>query len=169
MLVFVMTLKTQTFCLLTIATLIIFGSCDSSNHSSSSENQDPSNNRTGSVVQYPYKYISNKREIRQNDESYNEMTLYVCGNHLSIDTLKMFCKSKRDSISDGVFHIITFFDDEKYAKFTKYPITSMFGVDKLPARHIKADYTFNRDNGYSKLTVYEKNSWDSKAQEFDVN
>lgn len=112
---------------------------------------------------FPYKYVRTKREVRENDESYNEMTLYVCGKNVNIDTLKMFCKLKKDSISDGVFHIITFFDDRKHALFTKYPVTAMYGTEEGLLKHIKADYTYNTANGYSKLTVYEDNMWVSKG------
>jgi hypothetical protein len=95
--------------------------------------------------------------------------LYISGSKINIDTLKMFCKMKKDSITDGYFHIITFFVDKKHARFTKYPITSMYGMDADPARYIKADYTYNRINGYSKLTVYDKNRWESKPIEYDIN
>jgi hypothetical protein len=119
-------------------------------------------------IVFPYKYIGDKREERKNDGSYNEMTLYTCGNKVDIDTLKMFCKSKKDSITDGYFHIITFFIDKKHAKFTEFPVTSMYGMDETPAKYIKADYTYNMANGYSKLTVYDKNSWISKGRAFDI-
>lgn len=145
------------------AIIILFQSCDSTRTTS----KEASKNQT--VTSYPYKFVDVKRETRKSDGSYNEMTLYVCGNYPNIDTLRMFCKAKKDSIADGYFHVITFFINKDYAKFTEYPITSMYGIDEAPAKYIKADYTYNFNNGYSKLTVYEKNSWESKSIQYDIN
>jgi len=122
-----------------------------------------------SIKLFPYKYINTKRELRENDDSYNEMILYACGMHPNIDTLRMFCKAKKDSITDGYFHIIIFYDSPKNARFSKYAVTAMFGDEEKPLRHIKADYTYNVVNGYSKLTVYKVNMLVSKGQEYDVN
>lgn len=82
--------------------------------------------------------------------------------------LQLFCKAKKDSISDGYFHILTFFDEAKNAIFEEYPVTAGY-MDEKNLKHIKAVYTYNTNNGYSKLVVYKENSFISKPIEYTID
>ena len=118
-------------------------------------------------INFPFEYIDSKKEIRNNDNSYNEMILYACGSKPNIDTLKMFCAIKKKEFTDGVFHIIVFFDKKNNAAFPNNPVTAFY-TDEKPSKNIKAIYTFNRVNGYSKLDYYDKNYWESAAQQINI-
>lgn len=119
-------------------------------------------------IEYPYTFINSKQETRQNDQNYNEMLLYICGTKPDIDTLKLFCASKKNGFSGGIFHIIAFFDNKENSAFPNNPVTGGFNDEKI-SKHIKAIYTYNRLNGYSKLDYYDKNLWESVAQTEDIN
>jgi hypothetical protein len=123
---------------------------------------------TPNAIEYPFAYIDTKKEVRKNDNNYNEMLLYACGEKPSHDTLQMFCLEKKKEFTDGVFHIIAFFDKQVNSKFPTNPITGGY-MDEIPARHIKAIYTYNRVNGYSKLDYYEKNSWEGTPVTTEIN
>ncbi len=117
------------------------------------------------AIEYPFVYIDRKKE----DEvaGYNEMLLYECGAQPNPDTLRMFCADKKKEFSDGIFHIIVFFDKKQNAVFPNNPVTAFY-IDEKPMKHIKAAYTYNRLNGYSKLECYSKNSYQSVAQEIEI-
>jgi hypothetical protein len=118
---------------------------------------------TPKLVNYPFNYVNTKKEARKLDDSYNEMILFTCGNKPSLDTLKMFCVDKKQEFTDGIFHIVVFFDNKENAIFPSNPITGGY-MDEKPSKHIKAIYTYNKANGYSKLDYYEKNYWESSPQ-----
>lgn len=71
-------------------------------------------------------------------------------------------------MTDGTFHYIVFFDAKDNATFPNNPMTAFYGIDEEPQKHIKAYYEYNRLNGYSKLHVYETNSWESIATTYDL-
>lgn len=121
-----------------------------------------------SKINYPFKYIDTRKEMWKDGSNYNEMLLFTCGNKPSLDTLQLFCSSKKKDFRDGVFHIVVFFDKKENAKFTTNPVTALY-IDEKPSKHIKAIYTYNKVNGYSKLDYYEKNSWESPAITSEIN
>lgn len=123
---------------------------------------------TQKPIEYPFALVDTKKEDRKNDNSYNEMLLFTCGEKPNLDTLQMFCADKKKEFTDGVFHIVVFFDKKENAKFPNNPVTAGY-MDEKPAKHIKALYTFNRVNGYSKLDYYDKNSWESTAKTIEIN
>jgi len=98
----------------------------------------------------------------------NKMELFTTPDNLNIDTLKMFCKDKKGDMTSGTFHYLVFFDSKGNAVFPNNPMTAFYGMDEEPQKHIRAYYEYNRLNGYSKLHVYETNSWESKATTFDL-
>lgn len=140
----------------------IFISCNSNEKTNSESASIPM------AIEYPFAYIDTKKEVRKNDNNYNEMLLYSCGEKPNHDTLQMFCLEKKKEFTDGVFHIITFFDKQVNSKFPINPITGGY-MDEMPAKHIKAIYTYNKSNGYSKLDFYEKNSWESTPVTTEIN
>ncbi|MCZ2129308.1 MAG: hypothetical protein LC109_03475 [Bacteroidia bacterium] len=117
-------------------------------------------------INYPYTYLDSKSE--KAGTHVNTMELYTISNNPNIDTLKMFCNEKKSKISSGAFHYIVFFDSKENAVFPNNPITAFYGVDEKPMKHIKAYYQYNKINGYSKLHVYEKNSFESSATIIDL-
>lgn len=112
-------------------------------------------------VNYPYDFVQTKAE---ND---NDMLLYSCGDKPNADTLAMFCRDKKKEFSSGTFHFVVFFDQKSNATFPNNPLTAGHN-DEEQLKHIKAVYTYNRLNGYSKLATYEANAWESKSSETDI-
>src|SRR4051812_24923384 len=86
---------------------------------------------TSKPVEYPYSFINSKQETRQNDGNYNEMLLYTGGKNPDIDTMKLFCASKKNSFDGGIFHIIVFFDSKENSAFPNNPITGGFNDEKV--------------------------------------
>jgi len=117
-------------------------------------------------VNYPYAFVDTKSELVGNNE--NKMELYVISGNPNLDTLKMFCTEKKESMNSGVFHYIVFFDSKENAVFPNNPMTAFYGVDEKPQKHIKAYFEYNVMNGYCKLNVYETNSWESTATVIDL-
>ncbi len=112
-------------------------------------------------VVYPYDFVNTKSEDKA------EMLLYSCGDKPSTDTLVMFCKSKKEDFQNGAFHFVVFFDQKSNASFPNNPLTAGHN-DEEQLKHIKAVYTYNHMNGYSKLDTYEANAWESKSNEIDI-
>ncbi len=110
---------------------------------------------------FPYEQLNSKKEENA------EMILYSCGANPNVDTLIMFCKSKKEDFQNGAFHFLVFFDDKKNASFPNNPLTAGHN-DEEQLKHIKAVYTYNHLNGYSKLATYEDNAWESKSNETDI-
>jgi cephalosporin-C deacetylase-like acetyl esterase len=121
---------------------------------------------TSPKVDYPYSKINAKTETAGNNT--NTMELYTTPETMNLDTLKMFCKEKKDNMSTGAFHYLVFFDSKDNAVFPNNPMTAFYGIEEEPQKHIRAYFVYNRLNGYSKLNVYETNSWESKASTFDI-
>lgn len=115
---------------------------------------------------YPYEFINSKSELDGSDV--NEMELFAYSGEISIDTLKMFCKEKKQKFTTGVFYYIVIFDKKENAVFPNNPMTAFYGMDEEPQKHIRAYYEYNRLNGYSKLNFYEKSSWESSAKSHDI-
>lgn len=147
------------------ATLTVFIFSCSNN---SETKTDTTQTETAKKIDFPFSYVDTRKEDRKNDNSYNEMLLYTCGDKPSLDTLKLFCTEKKNEFKDGVFHIIVFFDKKQNATFPNNPVTALYIEDK-PMKHIKAIYTFNKANGYSQLDFYEKNSFESSASQNQID
>lgn len=110
---------------------------------------------------FPYEQLNSKTEENA------EMYLYSCGANPNVDTLIMFCKSKKEDFQNGAFHFIVFFDNKNNASFPNNPLISGHN-DEEQLKHIKAVYTYNHMNGYSKLVIYQDNAWESKPNEIDI-
>ncbi len=115
---------------------------------------------------YPYKFINSKSEAEGGDV--NEMELFAYSGEINIDTLKMFCKERKKEFTSGAFYYIVIFDKKEKSVFPNNPMTAFYGMDKEPQKHIRAYYEYNRLNGYSKLNFYEKNSWESTSEQYDI-
>ena len=122
---------------------------------------------TETKTKFPYEFLETKKEDTS-DYNYNEMLLYTCGEKPDLENLKLFCIEKKGEFTDGIFHFIVFFDKKENAKFPNNPLTALFMEDS-ELKHIKAVYTFNKLNGYSKLDFYEKNNLESPAKSLEIN
>lgn len=112
--------------------------------------------------------IDSKREIRELDGNFNQMTLFEVDKDIRLDQLKEYCSTVKPNYSDGYFQILVFFKKPNSARFPDNPVTGMF-IDENDLKNIKATYTINNMNGYSKLDYYDKNSWESSAQTVNID
>ncbi|MCF3110913.1 hypothetical protein LL912_19160 [Niabella sp. CC-SYL272] len=127
------------------------------------------NNQNMQQEKSGFLYMDKKREPFTNGrDNYNEMLLYAIGDTVSVEQLKQFCSNEKAKFTDGMFHIIVFFDKKENAVFPNNPVTALF-IEQEQLQHIKAVYTYNRVNGYSKLSYYENNAWESKVDEIQIN
>ena len=110
--------------------------------------------------------LKEKRESR-NDGEFNQMTLFVVDSSITLDELKEFCITHKADYSDGYFQILVFFKDRKSSRFPDNPLTGGF-LDEADLTKIKAVYTLNNTNGYSKLDYYEKDSYVSHPNSIDI-
>lgn len=121
------------------------------------------------LEEYPFEYIDTKQELRNMyDKLYNEMQLFACGEKPDIAQLIKFCEAKRRTIINGYWHVITFFDFHDNAGFTNLPITAMHSAAENFSRHIKALYTYNTVNSYSKLVIYSPDQWTGIPNEIQI-
>lgn len=121
---------------------------------------------TKNEIKYPFIFIESKTEIDNNFE--NKMDLYVVPENLNIDTLKMFCKEKKERFNNRGFYYIVFFDLPENATFPHNPLTSFFGIEEKPLSHIKAYYEFNNINDYSRLNLYQKNAYEGEVTQIEL-
>lgn len=117
-------------------------------------------------VTYPYTYIQSKSETAGSNENY--MDLYEWSGEMNLDTLRMLCREKKEWFAEGSFYFLAVFDSSANAAFPTQPFTAQYGTDEEALRHIRAFYTYNRMNGYSKLDYYETNSWEGVAKSEDI-
>ncbi|WP_347216493.1 hypothetical protein [Chryseobacterium sp.] len=110
--------------------------------------------------------IDIKKEIR-NDGNFNQMTLFEVDNTITIEELKNYCSEVKPNYQEGYFQILVFFKKTDAARFPDNPLTGMFMEDE-DLKNIKATYTINNINGYSKLDYYDNNSFESLAQTIDI-
>jgi len=113
------------------------------------------------------KKIDSKQELR-NDGNFNQMTLFEVNKEISLEQLKDYCSSVKPSYTDGYFQILVFFKKPNTARFPDNPITGIY-MEEKDSKNIKAIYTINNINGYSKLNYYEKNNWESLVQTVNIN
>lgn len=114
------------------------------------------------------KKIDTKKEIRENDGNFNQMTLFEVKKDISLEQLKDYCSSVKPNYTDGYFQILVFFKEPNTARFPDNPVTGMY-MEEKDLKNIKATYTINNVNGYSKLDYYENNSFESLAQVVDID
>jgi hypothetical protein len=115
---------------------------------------------------FSYKYIKSKQE--NTTQGINKMDLYYFSGDMLIDTVKTICIKKQREWVSGASYYIVFFDDKKNAVFPNNPFSAFYGIDEKPLKHIRAYYEFNRLNGYSKLTMYGENAYESPAVTYDL-
>jgi hypothetical protein len=101
--------------------------------------------------------------IETGHQEANQMDLYTYTGEFNIEKLKEICLVKKNMLSSGTFYYLVVFDSKETAVFPKTPYTAEYGMEEEAMIHIKAIYAFNRKNGFSELSTYEKNMWESKA------
>ncbi|KFF17175.1 hypothetical protein [Chryseobacterium sp. JM1] len=113
------------------------------------------------------KVIDSKKEIRS-DGNFNQMTLFEVDKDISLNQLKDYCSTAKSDYTNGYFQILVFFKKSNTAKFPNNPVTGLYMEDE-DMKNIKAIYTINNMNGYSKLDYYDNNSFESLAKTIDIN
>ena len=98
----------------------------------------------------------------------NQMSLYSFNNKINPSVLVDFMRLRKSEYKGTGFYYCVIFDLKDNAKFPDSPFTAMYGMEEDSMRHIRDIYTFNKNNGYSILNIYEKNMWDSKPVEYKV-
>jgi hypothetical protein len=111
--------------------------------------------------------LDSRQEGRQDGE-FNQMTLFSVDSTAGIEDLKRFCSEKKSEYSDGYFQILVFFKNREASRFPDNPVTGGF-MEETDLRNIKAIYTINNSNGFSKLDYYESNALESKANTVDID
>lgn len=111
------------------------------------------------------KVTSKKEKVRNGH--FNQLTVFYADSAITFKELKEFCTKSKPDYSDGVFQTLVFFKNKKAAKVNDYPI--IFGYAKEENLvNIKAIYEINNLNGYSKLTYYKDNAYNSLPQTVDI-
>lgn len=113
------------------------------------------------------KKIDSKKDAR-NDGNFNQMTLFVVNNSISLDQLKAYCSNAKSNYTEGYFQILVFFKNPNNVRFPNNPLTGLY-MEEEDLKNIKAVYIINNINGYSKLDYYEKNSWESIVKTAVIN
>jgi hypothetical protein len=115
---------------------------------------------------FSYKFIKSKQE--HTTQGINKMDLYYFSGDMLIDTVKTICIKKQREWVSGASYYIVFFDNKKNVIFPNNPFSAFYGIDEKPLKHIRAYYEYNRLNGYSKLTMYGENAYESPAVMYDL-
>lgn len=124
-------------------------------------------------VSYKFSYGFIKSKIENDYGTKNKMELYYFTGDMLIDTVKMICKKKKHQWnSEGSFYIV-FFDNKKYAIFPRNPFSALYGglmddLDNTCLKHIRGYYEYKVQNGYSKLSLYADNAYESPEVTFDI-
>lgn len=154
-------MKKKILTLLLVVSLGIISGCSTTNQTSS--NQENTEQET---VSYPYEFIDSKTETAGSNT--NKMDLYAFSGEIELTNLKQFLREKKQSFKNGTFYYVVIFDKSENATFPQDPFTAAYGLEEEPQKHIRAFYTYNKLNGYSKLDYYEGNKWESLAQTEDI-
>ncbi|MDR4952489.1 hypothetical protein REB14_09920 [Chryseobacterium sp. ES2] len=161
------------FNILLIAITLIFINCTNNKKDSDTIlNSEKESNNITTTEKLKYnnskiKKIDSKKELR-NDGNFNQMTLFVVNNNISVEQLKVYCSNVKSNYTDGYFQILVFFKKSNSIAFPNNPLTGLY-MEEKDLKNIKAIYTINNINGYSKLDYYEKNNWESIAQTVEIN
>ncbi len=148
---------------------------DSSGSESSTSSHDvptyqsalPTSTSTSTPKSYPYEYITGKNEERKLDGKMNTLKVYFAKKPVDRNLLIDFCLNKKGEWENGVINTIVFFDNKKFAKLPKNPVSAGY-IDERQLRHIVAQYDNTSFNGYRKLTVYADNAWSSSPEQIDL-
>lgn len=122
-------------------------------------------------VSYPYVEVNCKVISYETDA--NEHCVFAGPSEMNLDTLAMFCKSlKSKSKPDRWFYYYTFICEDSAgtappANFPPHELTDFEEWEKYYP-FIKATYTYNTINGYSKLMLYDSNMWTGSSHKFDI-
>lgn len=148
---------------------ILLSNCQKDTDSSNQINNSSTINLKSSPMKTNIKItkIDTKKEIR-NDGNFNQMTLFEVDDNISPEDLKNYCSEVKSDYQNGYFQILVFFKKADRARFPDNPLTGMYMEDE-DLKNIKASYTINNINGYSKLDYYENNSFESLVQTMDIN
>lgn len=110
-----------------------------------------------------------KAKAEKSGKFINIMGLHCEPDKINIEELKELCGGAAAVISDEcMFYYLVVFDSEENAVFPETPFTAIYGDEEEPQRHIKAIYEYNKHNGYSVLSLYEKNKWESPVEEIKI-
>jgi len=116
-------------------------------------------------MDFPFQLVNEK--YQSPGQNLNKMELFVPMGDFDVEVLKQFCLSKKTRARFDDFYFMVLFDKAENAAFPQTPFTAAYADEEL-RKYIKAFYTFNSINGYSKLHVYEKNSLESIPEEFEI-
>lgn len=108
-----------------------------------------------------FEFIDTKTE--QVGDNANTMELYSPIGQLDLDALKSLCADRKNNFTSGTFFFVVIFDSKVNSAFPSDPFTAEYGMEENKMKHIKALYTFNSKNGYSKLATYKDNMYESAA------
>lgn len=157
--------------LFTLTILLILSNCNNGNSTNESITKSlKTDNISSSKPEYDnnkIKMIDRKKEARSLDGNFNQMTIFEVNKDISMDELKQYCSAVKPQYNDGYFQILVFFKNNNTARFPDNIITGMY-LENEDMKNIKAVYTINNTNGYSKLDYYKKNSLESLAQEIVI-
>ena len=108
-------------------------------------------------------------KIERKGNRIHKIDLYTYSSReLNINELKKLCSDNKSSFRTGTDYHLVVFKNKKNASFPDSPITAEYGFEQEKIEHIKARYTYYRGNGYSVLDIYEKNMWESVAEEIKI-
>jgi len=106
-----------------------------------------------------FRYISWKKDPKNPEDI---MHLYWSDKKpLKTKELIELCKEFRDRNAGKRFSYLVVFDSETHAVYPRNPFTAFYGLDWDTLKHIRAYYEYNRTNGYSELTTYDNNAYES--------
>lgn len=121
------------FYLFALSCFILLTSCKKSNDKNHLINQIEMDNTNSSNHENDYtnlelpseknsdytgiKIINKKKEIRESDGNFNQMTLFEIEKNISIKQLKEYCSSVKSDYSDGYFQILVFFKNPNTQNF----------------------------------------------------
>jgi hypothetical protein len=156
---------------LTILFFVLFGittdkKTTRKNTISNSEVQNTENKIADEKKEISIDKIDSKKENRVDGE-YNEMTLFTVDSVISLEDLSKYCSEHKSEYSNGYFQILVFFKNKNAVRFPDNPITAEF-MEEKDLKNIKAIYTINNMNGYSKLDYYDNNAYESKVKSVDI-
>jgi hypothetical protein len=115
---------------------------------------------------WPYQFVKTKTE----QAAYrNVMDLFAFSGELDLENLKSFCRYQKKNNNAERFYYAVIFDEASNARFPTDPFTARFGLDEKAMKHIRAIYEYNNINGFSELSYYSKNSWESTANQIRIN
>lgn len=121
--------------------------------------QNPDNQPDNNLPKY--QFVNSKTE---SDENHNKMDMYTYSGDFDIDNLKTLAQENKAKFNSGTFYYLVVFDNKDNAVFPQDPFTAEYGIEEGPQKHIKAIYTYNKNNGFSEIDYYDTNRWESVAK-----